>query len=96
MSRPCDELAPSHPSLPKGLARLTQAESECRMAVTSAIHVTCPQCGMRARAIKRESGRETRVTDRVTKCRHDKQGMDVVSCPALKREIQTAPKRLEG
>jgi len=62
------------------------------MAVTSAIHVTCPQCGMRARAIKRESGPETRVTDRVS---NGKQGMDVVSCPALKREIQTALKRLE-
>jgi hypothetical protein len=65
------------------------------MAVTSAIHVTCPQCRMRARAIKRESGPETRVTDRVSKCRHGKQGADVVSCPALKREIQTALKRLE-
>ena len=41
-------------------------------------------------------GPETRVTDRVSKCRHGKQGMEVVSCPVLKREIQTALKRLEG
>ena len=40
-------------------------------------------------------GPETRVTDRVSKCRHGRPGMDVVSCPALKREIQTARKRLE-
>jgi len=62
------------------------------MAVTSAIHVTCPQCGMRARAIKRESGPETRVTDRVSKCRRGKQGMDVVSCPALKMRLLPQPK----
>jgi hypothetical protein len=51
---------------------------------------------MRARAIKRESGSETRITDRFSKCQRGKQGKDAVSCPALKREIEAALKTLGG
>jgi hypothetical protein len=57
--------------------------------------VKCPECGLRAEVLLKQSGPENVLKEIAPNCRFKLTGFDVFSCPRLKPTIAEAHQRLQ-